>query len=840
MDPEAPLPGLFPQSHNIQIASARDDGPLDVSESYSLNDTAPSSHTIATDVLLDIVEGEHWQDLQTYKEQTANQKFILTELYAKKKGISLNEMLKGEGDAQTYSDDINDFTNYNLRLRKEYELREKLEYLLRKQSLSELKVLNEDAVQKNFIFSDTVSRSSQDFSHPKRFRIRSSLYKRLLSHFGKDEHLELPETFSSTSSRTNIIDNASHGNLAINEEVGGNRQREPLQESHSTGSSVCSKSSSNRPGVIERLEKHINNPRHGRYHIQRKLHVRHIQMIGVGACISVGICLISGKAFSIAGPFGTLLGFAITGSVVLASLLSFTELASLIPVSSGFSGLASRFVEDAFGFALGWTYCFSSMIALPAQVVASTFFLSYYSSLENSRGITACFVTLFLLYPILINFLDVSIMGEVVYVTGLLKILISVAVVIAMLVFNSGHGAYVDEQVGFRYWDVSKSYAEMTFGLFRPTFDLMDAGEGSIHGIKGSLGRFLSVFSVMLISTFAYSGVEMTFVASAEAINPRKVIPSAIKRTLSIVIVTYMILLLTVGINIYSGDPRLLSYFAGSAEQRFVAAQNQNVTRWQVSQRCQRGYEAGYERNGSNPWVLALQNFGMCSFASVLNAIMISFTVGAEISSLFSASRTLYAMAVQRKAPVIFQRCTKSGVPYIAVLFTSAFGTISYLAVDPAAIENFDVLSNIASASTSIIWMGLNISFLRFYYALKLRQDIISRDDRSYPYRSPLQPYLCMYGLLGCTIFVIFMGYTNFIHKGYWNTKSFFSAYGGLMLFTGCYIGYKIIGTSKIQRLDQLDMDTGRREMDRVMWNEYRQYSGPYRERAKKLFSWLY
>ncbi|CAI6796924.1 AIF_HP2_G0052240.mRNA.1.CDS.1 [Saccharomyces cerevisiae] len=40
-------------------------------------------------------------------------------------------------------------------------------------------------------------------------------------------------------------------------------------------------------------------------------------------------------------------------------MLSFTELSTLIPVSSGFSGLASRFVEDAFGFALGWTYWIS-------------------------------------------------------------------------------------------------------------------------------------------------------------------------------------------------------------------------------------------------------------------------------------------------------------------------------------------------------------------------------------------------------------------------------------------------------------------------------------------------
>lgn len=60
------------------------------------------------------------------------------------------------------------------------------------------------------------------------------------------------------------------------------------------------------------------------------------------------------------------------------------------------------------------------------------------------------------------------------------------------------------------------------------------------------------------------------------------------------------------------------------------------------------------------------------------------------------------------------------------------------------------------------------------------------------------------------------------------------------MLFTICYIGYKVFGTSKIQRLDQLNMDSGRREMDRMFWNESRQYSGPYRERLKKLVNWLY
>lgn len=80
------------------------------------------------------------------------------------------------------------------------------------------------------------------------------------------------------------------------------------------------------------------------------------------------------------------------------------------------------------------------------------------------------------------------------------------------------------------------------------------------------------------------------------------------------------------------------------------------------------------------------------------------------------------------------------------------------------------------------------------------------------------------------------MGFTNFI-TGFWNVRSFFSAYGGLMIFISCYIGYKIVGTSKIQRLDRLDMDTGRREMDKMIWSEHRQYNKPFWKRVLGFWS---
>lgn len=842
MGSEGPAQGLFPDAHNLQITTAQHGDGTEIPETSSESEIGSTSkNTINTNILRNIIDDEHIHDLEDYKERAANSRFYLTNLYAEKANITLDKMLEDKFTPEAYSADPSDFERYNLRVRREYELREKIQSILQEQACGDVKVLKEELVLESYVADNDVRRHSDRANHKKLMNAVFWLKQHLPRSVANTTVVEPEDTLSKNSSRTNIIDYASYRNMAINEDTIAIHKRETTRSFESFESNKFEETCSRSRGLVGYLDDILNGSSHTTYHVQRKLRVRHIQMVGIGACISVGIFLTSGKAFSIAGPFGTLLGFALTGSVVLATLLSFTELSTLIPVSSGFSGLASRFVEDAFGFALGWTYWFSAMIALPAQIVACTFYLGYFQSLDISQGSTAAFVTLFLLYPILINMMDVRILGEVVYIVGLLKILISVAMVIAMVVLNAGHGTGNHKQVGFRYWDSSKSYDNFTYGLFRPTFDLGDAGAGSMQGIKGAKGRFLAVASVVLISTFAYSGVEMTFVASGEVINPRKSIPSAIKRTFSVVLILYMLLVFSVGINIYSGDPRLLSYYAGSTKDRFIASLNSTVTGWQVTAKCHERVPRGngVSKDGVSPWVLALQNFGMCTFASVFNGIMIFFTTGAEVSSLLSSSRTLYAMAVQRKAPAIFQRCNKAGVPYVSVLFSSAFGVVSYLAVDPAAVENFNVLANMASASTSIIWLGLNLSFLRFYYALKARDDIISRDDPSYPYRSPLQPYLSLYGLLGCSSFVLFMGYINFM-RSYWSTKSFFSAYGGLMLFAACYIGYKTIGTSKIQRLDQIDMDTGRRETDRITWKEYRQYSGPYRERAKKLFTWLY
>lgn len=594
--------------------------------------------------------------------------------------------------------------------------------------------------------------------------------------------------------------------------------------------------SSNRTQIIDVAKEDLTefdaqpdyNSQNNKYHLQRKLAKPQIQMIALGGTLGVGLFLNSGKAFSIGGPLGCFLGFFISGSIVLATMLSFAEMSTLIPTTSSISGLASRFVEDAFGFALGWCYFISFAIAMPSEVCAGTIMLSYYQYLNVPSASTAGFISLFLCAIVSVNLFDVRFYGNIEYGVSFFKVIVCAVLICTMLAIN------IQQHYGFLYWNPATSTEWETHGPFRPTFDLNDVGTGALNGIGGALGRLLGTISSVLISSYAYTGSEIGFVASMECKNPRKALPSVTKRVFGRIVILYLLSIFLVGLNMYSGDPRLLRYYQptrAKAEipQAYIEA---------IETTCPSNFDLNQTNGNQSPWTIALQSAGYCTFSNVLDSIFVVFAVSAGSAHLYVSSRTLYSMATQKKAPSIFTKCTKSGVPYLSVLFSASFGLLAYLSVSDSAMTVFQDFVNISAATAMLMWAGMCLSFLRFYYGLKLRPDIISRDDSSYPYRSPLQPFLAIYGLFGSMLIVLLMGFVVFL-KGYWDTKTFFTSYGALIMFVICYAGYKIFRSSKIHRLDQLDLDSGRREIDRIIWEEDQYYISSIKEMFKKVIGWL-
>ena len=70
-----------------------------------------------------------------------------------------------------------------------------------------------------------------------------------------------------------------------------------------------------------------------------------------------------------------------------------------------------------------------------------------------------------------------------------------------------------------------------------------------------------------------------------------------------------------------------------------------------------------------SPYVIAITRAGIKGLPSVINAAVLTSALSAGNSFLFCSSRILYGLALRGQAPRVFARCTKDGLPYVAILF---------------------------------------------------------------------------------------------------------------------------------------------------------------------------
>lgn len=89
--------------------------------------------------------------------------------------------------------------------------------------------------------------------------------------------------------------------------------------------------------------------------LTRGLKARHITMIAIGGAIGTGLIIGTGVALSRAGPASMFISYTLVGFLVWIVMSALGEMAAWLPLSSGFTGYASRFCDPALGFALGWT-----------------------------------------------------------------------------------------------------------------------------------------------------------------------------------------------------------------------------------------------------------------------------------------------------------------------------------------------------------------------------------------------------------------------------------------------------------------------------------------------------
>jgi amino acid transporter len=146
------------------------------------------------------------------------------------------------------------------------------------------------------------------------------------------------------------------------------------------------------------------------------------------------------------------------------------------------------------------------------------------------------------------------------------------------------------------------------------------------------------------------------------------------------------------------------------------------------------------------------------------------FVLSAANSDLYIGSRTLYGLAVEGKAPRIFARVNKRGVPWVALIFCLCFCALVFLNVATSSSKVFNYFVNLVSTFGAITWMCITYTHLQWMKALKAQG--MSRDDL--PYKAPGAPYLSWFALISTGIIVIFKGFDTFIP---FNKANFVTSY---------------------------------------------------------------
>ncbi|GAA5902677.1 uncharacterized protein JCM6883_007205 [Sporobolomyces salmoneus] len=488
--------------------------------------------------------------------------------------------------------------------------------------------------------------------------------------------------------------------------------------------------------------------------LRRQLKARHIAMISIGGVIGTGLFL--GTAQSLQkGPVAVLLAYCLMATLVYSMMISLGEMISHLPISGGHLALASRFVDPAFGFAVGWTYTINWLLVFPTELSAAAVLVSFWSNANPAGWIAICYVIF-----VLINFGGPRVYGEVEYVAAVIKVLTIIVLLIVGIVIASGGVSNGDEAYGFAFWRSPGTFNTSFLGITSP-----------------SLAGFASLYACLTQSAYAFIGSEIVSLAAGEAKNPSRSLPRAIHRVLFRIALFYIAGVFIIGLIVAYDDPAL-----GRADGTAL----------------------------SSPFVIAIHRAGIRGLPSIANAAFLISATSAASSGLYVASRSLFGLAVAGQAPLILAKTNRYGLPFVSVAVSSAFGLLSFLSAgSDGAGRVFTWLSNCCSVGGVVSWAAICFTFVRFYYGARAQR--INRIV--FPYRGRFQPFAAIYALCGFSLLLVTQGFEVFVH-GHWSTSTFITRYLMIVLSIGVYVSARFYWKTSFVPLTAIDFFSGSRDHD--------------------------
>lgn len=490
--------------------------------------------------------------------------------------------------------------------------------------------------------------------------------------------------------------------------------------------------------------------------LDRTMKPRHLHMIAIGGSIGAGFFVGSGSALNTGGPASLLICFSIIGVMMFNVVYALGELAVMYPVSGGFYTYAARFIDPSWGFAMGWNYVMQWAVVLPLELTVCGLTIGFWPGAKDiSVGV---WIAVFWASIVIINLFGTLGYAEEEFWSSFLKLSATVIFMIIAFVLVLGGGP--EDGMYSEYWGARLWYDPGAFN----------------NGFKG----FCAIF---VTAAFSFSGTELVGLAAAEAANPAKALPGAIKQVFWRITLFYILGLMFVGLLVDSHDERLLG--------------------------------ANPYADGASPFVIVGENAGLHAFGSFMNVIILVSVLSIGVSSVYGGSRTLTALAQQGYAPTIFSYVDKSGRPLFSVLVIIAFGLLGFVNLNAAGNEVFDWLLALSGLAALFTWGSICLAHIRFRKAWAYHGHTLDE--------IPFKAIGGVYGsYLGLALNVIVLIAQLFVAiappgGGLNDAAGFFKSYLAFpVVVVFWFVGFAWKRTGWL-RTAQMDVDTGRREHN---WDE--------------------
>ncbi|PTD11189.1 General amino acid permease AGP2 [Fusarium culmorum] len=467
--------------------------------------------------------------------------------------------------------------------------------------------------------------------------------------------------------------------------------------------------------------------------LHRRLNNRQVQLLSIGGTVGTGLFIGIGAGLAKGGPGSLLVCTALYAMVLGLTNNSIAEMNTYMPVSGGFIRLAGHWVDDALGFMVGWNFFLYEALLIPFEIVALNLVVSFWSDNVTQAGPTAGFIIAVIIAYGVLNLLAVGVFGEAEFWLALGKVLLIFILFMFTFVTMVG-GNPQGDAYGFRYW----SNMSDAFATFRSEGDL-----GRLEGFMGALAS----------AAFFVVGPDYISMVAAEAKHPSRYVKTAFKTVYFRFGLFFIGAALTCGIALSHSDPTLVGVHLGDGSGHGTAA--------------------------ASPWVIAMANLGIEGLPHLVNALLFTTIFSAGNTYTYCATRSLYSLALEGRAPASFARPPRT--------------------LDSSSAEALTILLALITGGGIVDYITMNITFIFYYRACKAQ----GIDRKTMPYFGYFQPYCAWIALILHTIVCYTYGYTSLAP---FNAKNFFSNYTMQIIAPFSYLGWKLIHRTKIVKPEECDL----------------------------------